>query len=73
MATISLNLSGTLTRSSGSFSAGPDTETGHGSTVQAEASCSVSYNSTGKYYTVNTVYLKLKGQPSGTSVTISSA
>ena len=60
MATISLNLSGSLARISNSFTASAKTATGHGSTIQAEASCSVSYNSTSKTYTVQTVYLKIK-------------
>ena len=73
MATISLNLSGSLARISNSFTASAKTATGHGSTIQAEASCSVSYNSTSKTYTVQTVYLKIKGQPSGTSATVQTA
>lgn len=73
MATISLNLSGSLARISNSFTASAKTATGHGSTIQAEASCSVSYNSTSKTYTVQTVYLKIKGQPSGTSAAVQTA
>lgn len=73
MATISLNLSGSLARISNSFTSSAKTATGHGSTIQAEASCSVSYNSTSKTYTVQTVYLKIKGQPSGTSAAVQTA